>query len=193
MPAIIVDPALLAAVTRQFQLRGTLDPFNLTENVVPVFDIGQLTGTTPDPRVVTTLAGSQGVRVGTLDRASPLTVVPAEIDDEDVNDGDVVVNPAAAQVIRSTGQLTAGNHWLWAEVATNVDTAARLVWRNAANNADLATWTVLQQQRSSPHVWGPWNVRVETNERFNIIPVAAIVGTMSGNITAAPISPSLAA
>ncbi len=192
MPALIVDPALIAAVTRQFNLRGELKPFNLTENVVPIFDIGTLTGARA-PTVVTTLQDSQGVRVGTTGGDTPLSVMPPLIDDGDVSDGDPVTNPTAGTVIRTSGQLTGVSHWLWAEVSADVLTEARLVWRNAADTADIATWTVLLVPAgASKHRWGPWVVSVNTDERFNIIPVASITGDMTGNLTLSPASPSTA-
>ncbi len=189
MPAIIVDPALQAAVIRQFNLRGELAPFNLTENVVPVFDIGSLTGNLPT--VVTTLAGFQGVRVGTLSRNTALIEAPVEINDTDIVDSGVVVNPAALQVLVDTGAFPAlNNRLIECHISATVIADFRIEWRNAANAANLATWSTFADAHG--YMLGPWNLRFAMSERIRIISIAAVVGSVTAVISSPILGTSLA-
>ncbi len=139
---LIVDPALQAEVIRQFNLRGELAPFNLTENVVPIFDIGTLLRDI-DPTVVTTLAGSQGVRVG-LAAGDTLQTADKRIEDTNVVDGGVTVNPGAGALLADSGQLAAGTSRIWATFgSTAALSGLELAWRDAADAADLAVWRFL--------------------------------------------------
>ncbi len=179
MPAIIVDPALQAAVIRQFNLRGELAPFNLTENVVPVFDIGSLVGNLPT--VVTTLAGSQGVRIGvdtTLKNSIPVTEPRVA-----ATDGGFVVNPGAAAVLVDTGQLTAANRTFKAWMNGNAIYDLIVEHRNAANAANIESWSLLVGGVGVGNmvVWDA-TFTVAANERVRIVTGGAVVGTVSACI-----------
>ncbi len=181
--ALIVDPALQAAVIRQFNLRGELAPFNLTEQVVPIFDIGQLVGAAPT--VITTLVDAQGVRVGTIGAVNYLPVEATRFDDTDVTNSGVVVNPAAAQVIVDSGAFpNSGNHRVDVWMASNGALGLfEIQWRNAANAATLATWGfILGTAGESTFNWGPFILNMALNERIRIVTVAAIVGSVNATV-----------
>ncbi len=190
---LIVDPALQAAVIRQFNLRGELAPFNLTENVVPTFDIGVLAGQTVDPTVVTTLAGVQGVRVGTPAQTTALTVNAPRYDDGNVVNSGVVNNPGAGQVIVDTGQLNVGTHlihWL-----LNIDVLGDLhvEWRNAADAATLVTWPYgFGAGVQHEGMFQTLNLNLAQNERIRIITPAAVVGNVNATIGTAAVQTSAA-
>ncbi len=188
----IIDPALQAEVIRQFNLRGELAPFQLTNQVVPTFDIGRL-ASIASPQVVTTTMGSSGVRIGLLSSALNLQVIPDQIDFGDQTDGRTAVNPAAGTVLVDSGQLLAQNHVIRAECSANVPVDFRLEWRDAADAATLASWTVFHGGPSSvAHTWGPFNVRNALNERFRIVNISVVVGTVASNISAVPVFASFA-
>ncbi len=191
MPALIVDPALQAAVIRQFNLRGELAPFQLTEQVVPIFDIGQLLGAAPT--VVTTTVDSQGLRVGTASQSTALTVLRPAFDDGNVS-SDVTVNPIAGAVLADTGavafgsvfQLSAQINWNTAIVDFQVE------WRNAANDTTLAQWEY-QVGTGLPHVtFGPVALNMLTSERIRIVTASGGTGTSSSTVTIGAVGASLA-
>ncbi len=191
MPALIIDPALQAAVIRQFNLRGELAPFNLTENVVPVFDIGALTGNLPT--VVTTLAGSQGVRVGTADARFYLPTALPVINDPERFDGGFTTNPGANAVVADTGQLSVGDHLVWAQFSS--DTAAvqaQLQWRDAANAVTLASWSFLVDP-GGPAQTPIFMAEVSADERFRWSTIRAVVGDVAAGIVAQQVFESRAA
>ncbi len=189
--ALIVDPALQASVIRQFNLKGELAPFNLTENVVPIFDIGQLLGA--PPTVVTTTLGQQGVRVGTAFGPNALQTRTPRINDGDVTDGGTAVNPAALAVLVDSGQLAGGEQMVSIYFSANVVVDFRIEWRNAANTATIASWTILQGGPSAaPFQWGPTTFAITTNERIRVVNVGVVVGTVSSCISTTPSNPSAA-
>ncbi len=183
---LIVDPALQASVIRQFNLRGELAPFNLTENVVPIFDIGTLLRAV-DPTVVTTLAGSQGVRVGTATAITALPTIQPRTAAAEITDGGFQVNPGAAAVLVDTGPLAAGEFVVTAWLNGSAVYDVILEWRNAANAANLATISLLVGGvATGDHVqFGPMNFgSLALNERFRIVTGGAVVGTVSSAIAA---------
>ncbi len=191
MPALIIDPALQAAVIRQFNLRGELAPFNLTENVVPVFDIGALTGNLPT--VVTTLAGSQGLRIGTLGGNPYLVTESPRYDDTDVVDSRSVTNPTAGQVLADSGQLSPANQQLCAAVISSDGALSdfSIQWRDAANAVTLASWTfILGTAGTSSVNWGKFNLNFSNNERIRIVSDSAVTGDVAATIMTVNISPS---
>ncbi len=191
MPARIIDPELQAAVIRQFNLRGALAPFNLTEDVVPVFDIGSLLGNLPT--VVTTLAGSTGVRMGTPNAVTYMTVEGTRYDDSDSVNSGAVSNPAAAAVIVDTGQLAAGATILSAII--NWNTAIldfQIEWRNAANSANLAVFGLFCGTGQPSVQWGPWVFQMGLNERLRVVTASGGTGTADATIMFNGISTSTA-
>jgi len=191
VPAIIVDPALQAEVIRQFNLRGDLAPFNLTENVVPIFDIGRLLSLAA-PQVVTTTEGSQGIRIGLNGLTNYLAVLPPRLNDGDVFDGGVTINPAAAAVIGDSGQLTAGDNSVHVIISSNVVVQFVIEWRDAADAVTLASWTILAGGPSATATNWERNLNIATDERVRVITAAAVVGTVSVAIDANNYSGSLA-
>lgn len=193
MPALIVDPELLAAVTRQFNLKGDLAPFTLTENVVPIFDIGRLIGITEIQKVAT--PGSQtAVRVG-ANSAFHLTTghqasAPADWFD------DSTLNPAAGTVLADTGQLAAGIRMIWGSFAMDDVTQivdAALQWRNAANDANVGVLQITASGEAPYARVGPLFVDVSLNERFRWVSGKNVmVGTARTWISDALTNPSIA-
>ncbi len=181
MPARIIDPDLQARVVRQFNLLGPLAPFNLTENVVPIFDIGQLIGAAPT--VITTLAGSQGVRVGTAQSTHYLNVEPTFWSSTDIVNSGAVVNPAAGAVIVDTGQLSAAFKKFWCVINWNAAILDfQIEWRNAANSATLAT-IGFQVGTGQPSVqFGPVIVSPASNERLRVVTASGGTGTADATV-----------
>ncbi len=184
MPALIVDPQLQASVIRQFNLKGELAPFNLTENVVPIFDIGALVRTV-DPTVVTTLAGSQGVRVGT--NGTGLLTRPVSFGDTQIDNSGPVVNPAAGTVLADTGALGAGAqqvHWTINNNAAAVSDFA-VEWRDAAEAVTLAIWTFFVGGNApSMHMFNPLMLQFVASERLRIVATSVVVGTVNATVGA---------
>ncbi len=195
MPAIIVDPALQAAVIRQFNLRGELAPFNLTENVIPVFDIGKLTSLAEAPTVVTTTFGQQGLRIGTDSASEGLITRPKAFDDAQIVNSGAVVNPAAGTVLADTGQLAAGDrmvHWLINSNAAAV-TDFSVEWRDAANAVTIAIWTFfVGGNTESVQMFNPLVLTFATNERLRIVATGVVVGTVNATVQQSPINRSIA-
>ncbi len=187
MPALIDDPALLDRILRTFRIKGRVRPFELSETAIPTFDIGNLGGL--DPTVVTTNAGSTGVRIGTLNDSAGLQTNTAHFARAEITDGAVAINPAAGTVLVDTGQLAQQNHLVEAVVSSNVPVDFRLEWRNAADAATVASWTVLCGGPSAvPHVFGPWNLEdVLLNERFRVVNVSVVAGSVATAIHAGPL------
>lgn len=193
MPALIVDPELLAAVTRQFNLRGELQPFNLTENVVPIFDIGRLVGITEVQKVATP-DSANAVRVGAAAAFHLNTGLEASAPADWFDDS--TLNPAAGTVLADTGQLAAGIHMIWGsfgmdDVTQVVD--ASLQWRNAANAANVGELQI-NASGEGPYVRvGPLFVDVTLNERFRWVSGKVLMaGTARTWISDALTSPSIA-
>ncbi len=178
MSALIVDPALQAEVIRQFNLRGELAPFRLTEEVVPIFDIGRLLSLAV-PTVVTTLEGSQGVRIGTTGGTDYLPVGPVQIDDGDVTNSGAVVNPGAAAVLVDPGAVVGSSirhvegviNWNTAEIDFQVE------WRNAANTATLTLWSYFCGAGNASVKFGPWFLNIASGERIRVVTAGGGVGT----------------
>ena len=187
MPALIIDPELIAAVTRQFNLRGPLQPFNLTENVVPVFDIGRLTGIVQIQKVATPDSAA-AVRVGVNGTYLP-TGEPEAEDGDIVNSDDT--NPVATTVLADSGQLAAGVHLVHGTYAQDTGSATdfALEWRNAANSATLAVWRAFNE---AIYEFGPRFLNFATNERIRFIQNANITGAVATTISSVLADPSVA-
>ena len=192
MPALIVDPELIAAITRQFKLRGELQPFNLTENVVPIFDIGRLIGLTEIQKVATP-DSPDAVRIGVPTVSGYLPTLPVELQDAQLASG-ASVNPGANTVIADTGQLAAGPHVIWWSMTTDDagSVHATLEWRNAANNATLSGIEVMVGHGDGGSQSGPLVFDMATDERVRIETKAVTAGIFAGNIQFAPVTQSLA-
>ncbi len=182
----IIDPALQAEVVRQFNLKGALDPFQLTNRVVPIFDIGRLASVN-QPQVVTTNEGTTGVRIGTLTGSQALTVHPVTLQDtRTIIDGGTNINPAALTVLSDTGQLVAGDHMVTAFLSANVVVDFRIELRDAANAVTLASWTVLQGGPSASAFEFKMPIGFSTDERIRVVNVGVVVGTVSTTMQANP-------
>ncbi len=182
--ATIVDPELQADIVRELNVRGVLAPFQISEVAIPVFDIGRLAGLAP--QVVTTTAGSQGVRVGLSAADQFLGVAEPATDDGDNVDGGIIVNPGAANVNVDSGQLAAGQHVITAIISANVVVDFRIEWRDAANAVTLASWTILSGGPSAVPFQFKMNAAMLLNERVRVVNIAAVVGTVACSIHASP-------
>ncbi len=179
MPALIVDPALQAEVIRQFNLRGELAPFVLTNAVVPIFDIGRL-ASIDTPQVVTTLAGSQGVRVGMADTNAALQVRYPFFSTGLFAD-DTQAAPGANTVLADTGAIaSAGQFWFQVQASHDDGTAVifEVQYRNAANNANLGVLPITNTQGIREWL----SIDIAANERLRIVNVTAIAGTATSYI-----------
>lgn len=183
--ALIDDPSLLDRILRTFRIKGKIDPFELSDTAVPVFDIGLLTGLGADPTVVTTLADSQGVRVGTVSSQTYVPTEPIPLNDQDVTNSGPTVNPAAAAVIVDSGGL--GTFGLkkvsgvitWS--ATKID--FQVEWRNGANSATVALWSFLVGDTGGHSLqFGPWLLNFATDERVRIVTASGGTGTADATI-----------
>ncbi len=189
---LIVDPALQAEVIRQFNLRGELSPFVLTNRVIPIFDIGRLASLNV-PQVVTTTEGQQGVRVGTASGVALVTAPPSH-NDGDITDGGFTVNPLAAAIIADSGQLTAGLHLIDVTVSGNAIYDFLIEWRDAANAVTLTSWSVLAGGVgvTAPARIGPLLGSFLTDERIRVQVVSLVAGTVSAVISHGAVFPSVA-
>ncbi len=192
----IVDPALVASVVRQFNLRGEMSPFILTNAVIPTFDIGKLVSAAV-PEEVTTLLGFNGVRVGTSRTDTAISTGEVASLAAGVEDGGVIVNPLAAAILLvGIASANSAPHVLQVAVSCNVPADIVVEHRNAANAANLATWTFLLGGPAA----GPNNPFVfklthflATGERIRLLVGAGnIVGTVTCNLTQAEQRTSLA-
>ena len=180
MPAIIVDPDLLAAVTRQFQLRGELQPFNLTENVVPTFDIGRLIGLAVQPVVTPGLTTS--VLIGLQAAGFALTTREPFLEPADVFD-DRSVSPNAGDVLADTGGVSASVRSFKIQLMQNTGSAFEfaLQWRNAANSATLATFQFIATL-NSPFIFD-FVADMSAGERIRMVSVNTIISIVTSFIT----------
>ncbi len=179
MPALIVDPALQAEVIRQFNLRGELAPFNLTENVVPVFDIGKLVSTVVPTEVVSPSLNNF-IQIGLPSINDVLRVGPTDFaSTEIVTDSQAA--PAAATVLADSGALTAGRKAMFGCMGHN-DNAPILIdleWRNAANTANVHSLPFVIVSEFSI----AFTVNVAASERFRWIATGAVAGQATSFIS----------
>ncbi len=177
MPGIIVDPELIAAVTRQFNIRGELQPFNLTENVVPVFDIGRLTGITQIQKV-TTPDEALTVRIGQAAGNDHLAVAAPVCETTDIVT-DSKNAPSAGTILSDTGQLAAGIHWISTQISQTNTTVESMIfeWRNAANSAALVTFRIQLNEDQSGSIDFVGNFAL--NERLRWSPLSNTSGDVS--------------
>ncbi len=179
---LIVDPELAAEVVRQFNLKGALAPFNLTEDVVPIFDIGTLVRAV-DPTVVTTTDGSQGLRVGTLTGQAIQVRTPPLLDTL-VVDGGFSINPGAGVLLADGGPQSVTEKYYKITISCNVAHDFVIEWRNAADAANLATWSVLVGgPSSSVFTFETFVQPTAANERIRVVNGRALVGTAAATVS----------
>ncbi len=186
---LIVDPALQAEVIRQFNLRGELAPFNLTENVVPVFDIGKLVSTVV-PQEVVTPGLNLSARIGLDVPNRVLRVGPADYEAAEIFT-DTTVAPGAATVLASTGAITAAGPRAFLACAGHNDNAPLffdLQWRDAADAVTLASFPFAIVSELSIAV----TLSVALNERLRWVNTTAVVGTAVSFISSASASTAIA-
>ncbi len=180
---LIVDPELQARVTRQFNLKGELAPFRLTETVIPIFDIGRLVGLAPQEVVTPGLASS--VRIGLQSITNHLvTGTPAIAATQVVAQTDT--NPAAAAILADTGQLAAGIKHIRARFYSSDATAHdnRFQWRNAANAANIFEWPFTITGGASGMIYTfDMYISPALNERFRFTNIGAHVGVVTTEIS----------
>jgi hypothetical protein len=93
-----------------------------------------------------------------------------------------VVNPAADQVIIDSGALGAGNRALQIVVASSVTATFELQYRNAANDTTLKSQIFALPGAGTFEINIPTGLDNVANERFRIITVGAITGTVSCSV-----------
>ncbi len=180
---LIIDPALEAEVVRQFNLRGALAPFLLTNRVVPIFDIGRLTSLIV-PTVVTTLEGSTGVRIGLSNVDSSFQTTLPKLGAAEV-DNDTTVNPTAGDVGATTGQLAVADFLMDGFVCNNAAiTDISIQFRNAADSATLALWTLFAGTGGPTQRWGPYVIEnTVLNQRVRVVYNSTITATVNSTLT----------
>jgi len=169
-----------------------LAPFEIAQVAVPVFDIGELAGQTPDPTLVTTSVGKVGVRVGLGSTGDYLASLVPNIEDGEIFDNGYDNNPIANTVLVDTGQLAQGTHQFWFLISCTVQAKFRFLWRNAADDANIADFSMIAGGGGTPFIAGPFAFNVTVNERFRIDNPDAITGDVGATIIAGKASPSTA-
>ncbi len=182
MPAEIVDPDLQAQVIREFNLKGALSPFNLTETVVPIIDIGRLLSVAVQEVVTPGQADSVQIGIGATDESLPVSF-PSHVSTNAFEDSTAA--PAAATVLVDTGQITTASEYFIQFSVSHDDAALRhfeLQWRDGANAANLAVYPFWTSQDKAfwlyPSITG-------SNQRFRLVNVTAIAGLALSYITVA--------
>ncbi len=181
--ALIDDPDLLDQILREFRIKGQISPFDLSNIAVPVIDIGLLTGIALSPTVVTTLAGNQGVRVGTGAPNEYLHTGPQGFVVAGFNNRGSTVNPAAGAVISDSGALGPGLVVFYFVI--NWDAAIldfQVEWRNAANSANLGTIGFLLGTGQPSVKFGPITLSLGTNERLRVVTASGGIGTADATV-----------
>lgn len=191
MPALIDDPSLLDRVLRTFRIKGKVQPFELSETAVPVFDIGNLAGL--DPQVVTTLAGSQGVRIGTINAATGIPFFGPQYQSVDVNDSGFVVNPAAGALLVDAGAMTGFIHEIFITISCGVQHDFVIEWRNAADAANVATWSIQTGGGNISTFTMTLIINHNVSERIRVSNGSVLVGTCAATISLSlPVTNSIA-
>ncbi len=173
MPALIVDPELQAEVIRQFNLRGDLSPFQLTEQVVPIFDIGRLVSAATVQEVVTpNLLTSVLIGLSATTRA---LVVGDPSSSETQVFSDTSVAPGAGTVLADTGAVGTVELQIQAFAGHNDGTPRifTLEWRNAANSATIASFPMSVETS----VGFKFRGIMATGERFRWVTATAVTNT----------------
>lgn len=178
--AEIDDPELVAQIVRQLNVKGPLQPFQIPEVAMPVFDIGRLT------------ALDLPTRVGTASANSYLPSALPVLESGDFFDGEFDTNPAAGAVVVNTQNLPAGVYQVRATISSTVSGRFLFSWRNAANTADVATWSFEVSGDHPPVLLGPFMCNVALNQRFQISVPNAIVGTVATGLIVSLNSASVA-
>ena len=187
--ARIVDPVLIADIISNLNVQGPLAPFEVGETAIPVFDIGK----NLSPDVVTTLAGFQGVRPGTISNKDYLTVGPPRVNSAEEADGGIVNGPVATTVLADTGQLVAGDWLVWFYITgSTAEAQLRFQRRNAANSGNVTQQSLIFTEPGGPIISTPFIMDVVTDERFRIEVAANVTGLIATTIFHANVSASLA-
>ena len=159
-------PQLTADLIRDLRLTGVLGLLNLSDTVVPIISVGNVR-----PQIVRTDL--------------------AAFDSAEVFSGSVSA-PGAIAVVVDTGQLPQGTYDAMFGGSTSAATVAgmnlELQWRNAANNANLATWP--HDGKTTTNVSAQFNVErtalnIGLNERLRWTNILAHGGFVKGWIMAA--------
>lgn len=173
--AEIDDPELVAQIVRQLNVKGPLQPFQIPEVAMPVFDIGRLT------------ALDLATRVGLFSEEHLTSAEPSALLADLATSRSA--SPVAGLVLADTGQLTAGLHLINAQISVSLATGNfDLQWRNAANAATLRTIPFEVTHEGSKAIKYMVNIAA-ANERFRFVSVAAYVGDVS-TIIFSPASPA---
>lgn len=181
---LIDDPSLLDRVLRQFRLKGRLNPFTISPTAIPTFDIGKLSGQTPDPTEVISPQSATTVRIGLAAGDTLVSNVPAFNSTDVFPDTQSAI--AAGTVLADTGQLSPATTWyLDCNSSQNDGTTVDMVlqWRNAADAANILAIPFFQGLRAGKIFRFSG---VALNERFRLVTNTAIAGTIHSYIAVKP-------
>ncbi len=187
--AKITLPQLIADIVRQLNVSGRLEPFDISQTAVPVFDIGRL-GALDVPTEVVTPGDDTSLEVGLANAGTILqTRRPDFAASEIVPDTQAAI--AAGVVLADSGQLTSGSKYVDAHVSQNDGTTVDLVlqWRNAANDGNILEIPFFAGLRVGVIFTFSG---VATNERFRLVTNTAIAGTIHSYVAVAVATAALA-
>lgn len=138
--AKIVDPQLIADIVRQLNVQGRLEPFDISEIAVPVFDIGRLSGISIQEVVSPGL--NEFIKIGVAGGSNVLPVAPIAFEESEIFD-DSQAAPGAGTVLADTGQIVlTGDYVVQAGVGFN-DATPRFFELQGRDAADAVTlWNI---------------------------------------------------
>jgi len=143
------DPLLISDLIRLLSIKGAIGRLPLADIVIPTVSLGDVVQPTVEvrsPAFRTTDIFSQGVQTA----------------------------QAAGTLLADTGQLAAGTYDVlmqFSQVTGNTGQGHVIEWRNAANNANLATWEFTLRTQSLDAVQFGFSYAFEfgTNERLRVL------------------------
>jgi hypothetical protein len=148
----VVDPERTVELTRLLQVRGPLGVLNVLDTIVPVVSMGDVV-----PRTI--------------------TVLPPAFRTTDIFTNQQQIAQPLDTILADTGALAEGTYDLlvqWSHQGDAVNQNFRFEFRNAANTANLALWTLALRMVSSDSIGGNLNFALEfaANERLRIVQAA---------------------
>ena len=154
-------PVLVADIIAQLQLTGTVGLLEFSPVVIPVYIVG--------------------------DRDLKVEAVQPVFQSTEIFSGDAG-NPVAGAVVVDTGQLPAGDYdiQLHGSLAVTAGGPQRILFthRNAANTADLASWSIPMADTAANSKGWTFGYRLAENERIRLNVAVNTTGRVAGEIFA---------
>jgi len=147
----VVDPERVVDLTRLLQIRGPLGVLNVLDTIVPVVNMGDVV-------------------------ARSITVNQPAFRSTDIFSAGVLLAPAVGTVLADTLALPEGTYDVQLQMSSNsantFSDAFEVQHRNAADNANLATWSFLiatAPDRTTGYAQQAFAYELGINERLRII------------------------